>query len=287
LQKQNAAPAPTLLNQILSNIPADAELTRVEYEGPRIALYTRKPQFLLQNNYIISDIVNTLKKRVVVRTEKAIRKPEEEAKAIIDRSVPKEAGVSNVFFDEALGEVILEARKPLLLTLQGGFDTIALTGETGWRVRVRKAPHINSASLQTIYYALKSGADERERLYRDMGENIFRPRLMEGAEVTLLTLGGFKQVGRSCLLLMTKESKIMLDCGVHPGARHAWDAYPRLDWANVDPEELDAVIISHAHIDHQGFLPALFKYGYEGPVYCSEPTLPLMTLLQIDMVMIA
>jgi len=45
---------------------------------------------------------------------------------------------------------------------------------------------------------------------------------------------------------------------------------------------LDAVIISHAHLDHCGLLPFLYKYGYNGPVYCSEPTASLMTLLQLD-----
>ena len=58
----------------------------------------------------------------------------------------------------------------------------------------------------------------------------------------------------------------------------------RIDWFNFNLEELDAVVISHAHIDHQGFLPTLFKFGYKGPVYCTEPTLPLMTLLQMDSV---
>ena len=66
-----------------------------------------------------------------------------------------------------------------------------------------------------------------------------------------------------------------------------YNAYPRLDWFNFNLEELDAVVISHAHIDHQGFLPAIFKYGYKGPIYCTEPTLPLMTLLQMDSVKIA
>ena len=51
--------------------------------------------------------------------------------------------------------------------------------------------------------------------------------------------------------------------------------------------DLDAVIISHAHLDHSGYLPVLFKYGYNGPVYCTEPTLALMTLLHNDYVKIA
>ena len=94
-------------------------------------------------------------------------------------------------------------------------------------------------------------------------------------------------MGRSCFIVVTSESKIMLDCGINPGENNAIDAYPRIDWFDFKLEDLDAVIISHAHIDHQGFLPTLFKYGYDGPVYCTEPTLPLMNLLQSDSVKIA
>ena len=106
-------------------------------------------------------------------------------------------------------------------------------------------------------------------------------------EVMLFCLGGVKQVGRSCFVVVTPETKVMLDCGINPGEMSGLDAYPRLDWFNFDLDDLDAVVISHAHIDHQGFLPTLFKYGYRGPVYCTEPTLPLMTLLQMDSVKIA
>ncbi|MER3407547.1 MAG: beta-CASP ribonuclease aCPSF1, partial [Nitrososphaera sp.] len=80
-------------------------------------------------------------------------------------------------------------------------------------------------------------------------------------EVTLFCLGGVKQVGRSCFLVVTPESKVMLDCGINPGEMSGLDAYPRLDWLNFNFDDLDAVVIGHAHIDHQGFLPALFKYG--------------------------
>ena len=100
-------------------------------------------------------------------------------------------------------------------------------------------------------------------------------------------MGGVKQVGRSCFVVVTPESKIMLDCGINPGENQSYNAYPRIDWFNFNLEELDAIVISHAHIDHQGFLPALYKFGYKGPVYCTEPTLPLMNLLQMDSVKIS
>lgn len=114
-----------------------------------------------------------------------------------------------------------------------------------------------------------------------------RPWSMSREEVMLFCLGGVKQVGRSCFVVVTPETKVMLDCGINPGEMSGLDAYPRLDWFNFDLDDLDAVVISHAHIDHQGFLPTLFKYGYRGPVYCTEPTLPLMILLQTDSVKIA
>jgi|TARA_Y100000031_G_scaffold130514_1_gene150230 hypothetical protein len=275
------------MSTILTNIPKEAEITRVEYEGPKIALYTKKPKFLQQNSYIISDIVNNVKKRVVVRTEKTIRKPEEEAKAIIDKAVPPEADVKRMFFDPALGEVIIEALSPKILTGSKDFDIINLTDKSGWKIRVRKTPNIPSSSIQNIYYALQSGAEDREKFLRNIGEKIFRRRIIPENDITIFSLGGFKQVGRSCILVTTSESKILLDCGIHPGVKETWNAYPRLDWVDLDLDHLDAVIISHAHLDHTGFLPMLYKYGYKGPTYCSDPTMALMTLLQSDFVKVA
>ncbi|HVB12713.1 MAG TPA: beta-CASP ribonuclease aCPSF1 [Nitrososphaerales archaeon] len=278
--------AQSVTSIILNHIPADAEITRVEYEGPRIAIYSKNPKFLQQNSYIVSDVVNLVKRRVVVRTDKSIRKEEQEAQDIIMASVPAEAGVEKIFFDGAIGEAILEARKPLQLSVEKGFNPIEITDKTGWKIRVRKLPHIPCQSIQNVNYVLSQSVNERAKFFRDVGENIFRPRLSQESEVGIMTLGAFEEVGRSSIIVNTSESKLLLDCGIHPGSRNAWDAFPRLDWADIELDELDAVIISHAHLDHTGFLPALFKYGYEGPVYCTEPTLPLMTLLQGDMVKI-
>ncbi|MDY6777051.1 MAG: beta-CASP ribonuclease aCPSF1, partial [Candidatus Nanohaloarchaea archaeon] len=99
--------------------------------------------------------------------------------------------------------------------------------------------------------------------------------------VRLTGLGSFRQVGRSCLLLQTEESNVMLDCGIDPSGDDK-DAYPYLDVPELDLKALDAVIVSHAHLDHCGFVPYLFEYGYDGPVYATEPTRDLMILLQLD-----
>jgi KH/beta-lactamase-domain protein len=275
------------MGTILNGIPAEAQITRIEYEGPRIALYTKNPKYLHQNNYIISEIVNTVKKRVVTRTEKSIRKPEQDAKSILEKLIPVEAGVSNFFFDDATGEVLVEANNPRVLSAEVGYDLGELMGQTGWKIRVRKAPHIASSAIQSMYYAMRSGSEEREKFYRELGETIFRPRYTLAEQITIKCLGAGQEVGRSCFLVETSESKILLDAGISPGAKNSWDAYPRLDWADVHLNEIDAVVLSHAHLDHMGFLPALFKFGYDGPVYCTEPTLPLMTLLQNDFIKIA
>lgn len=272
---------------ILQNLPPEAQISRVEYEGPRIALYTKNPRFLMENNYVIADIVNTVKKRVVVRIDPSLRKDKGEASKLIRKKIPKDAGLTSIFFDEAVGEVIIEVKKPVILKPENGFDLVELTELIGWKIKIRKASPIPSISIQTMHLYLNSNFEDRVRFLRESGQRTFRPRLAFDEEVILITLGGFKQVGRSCMLVITRESKLMLDCGIHPGVKPGPDAYPRLDWIDLDLDELDAVIVSHAHLDHTGFLPVLFKYGYDGPVYCTEPTLPLMTLLLSDYVKVA
>lgn len=280
-------PTQTIMGTILSIIPPEAVITRVEYEGPRIALYTKNFRYIQEHADIISNIVNSVKRRVVVRTDKSIRKAEDEANQIINSAIPKEAEIATIFFDDATGEVTIEAKNPSILAPEAGFNTTDLVDKIGWRVRIKKAPHIQSQSLQNIQHVLKTMSEEREGFYRALGETIFRPKLSQDSQITIMTLGGFRQVGRSSLLVTTKESKILLDCGIHPNAKNSWDSYPRFDWADIDLNDLDAVVISHAHLDHSGYLPTLFKYGYRGPIYCTEPTLALMTLLHMDYVKIA
>ena len=273
---------------ILQSIPKEANVTKIDYEGPRIALFTNTPRYLMEHNEIISNLVNVIKKRIVVRTDESIRKTEEEARQIIAQAVPKEADMQGTFFDTAIGEVSIEAKRPWLLQRNPvEFNHADITEKTGWKIRVRKATTIQSSTIKAINYNLKISAQERAKQLKQVGEKIFRPKLSQKSEVSLLTLGGFGQVGRSCMLLTTVESKILIDCGINPGVKSPMDSFPRLDWANITLDDLDAIVISHAHLDHTGFLPVLCKYGYKGPIYCTEPTLPMMNVIQLDAIKVA
>ncbi len=277
-----------IMATILQSIPKEASITKIEYEGPRIALYTNTPRYLMENNEIISNLVNVIKKRIVVRTDETIRKSEEDARKILNQVVPKDAKLENTFFDTATGEVSLEAKRPWLLQRNAEeFNHTDVTEKIGWKLRIRKATTIPSSTIKTINYNLKVSSAERSKQLRQIGDEIFRPRLAQKSEVSLFTLGGFGQVGRSCMLLSTSESKILIDCGINPGARTPSESFPRLDWLNITLDDLDAVVIGHAHLDHTGFLPVLCKYGYKGPIYCTEPTLPMMNLIQLDAIKVA
>ena len=273
---------------ILTSIPKDANVTKIDYEGPRIALYTDTPRFLMEHNDIISTLVNQIKKRIVIRTDEKIRKSEEDARKILDNLVPDDAGLEATFFDTATGEVSIELKRPWLCQRNAEeFNHTEVTEQTGWRLRIRKSTTKPSNTIKSINYQLKISSADRAKQLKSVGEEIFRPRLVQKSEVSLLTLGGFGQVGRSCMLLTTPDSKVLIDCGINPGARTPSEAFPRLDWANISLDELDAIVIGHAHLDHTGFLPVLTKYGYKGPIYCTEPTLPMMNLIQLDAIKVA
>ncbi|PJB98369.1 MAG: beta-CASP ribonuclease aCPSF1 [Nitrosopumilales archaeon CG_4_9_14_0_8_um_filter_34_10] len=287
-QQKELPPSQNMMAIILQSIPKEAKVTKIEYEGPRIALYTNSPRYLMENNETISNLVNIIKKRIVVRTDESIRKSEEDARKILAECIPKEANFQGAFFDTATGEVSIEAKRPWLLQRDAKeFNHAEITEKIGWKLRIRKATTIPSRTIQTINANLKLTSAERSKQFKQIGDEIFRPRLAQKSEVSLITLGGFSQVGRSCMLLSTPESKILVDCGINPGAKHPMDSFPRLDFLDITLDELDAIVIGHAHLDHTGFLPTLCKFGYKGPIYCTEPTLPMMNLIQLDAIKVA
>jgi KH/beta-lactamase-domain protein len=181
-----------------------------------------------------------------------------------------------------LGEIIIDAKKPGLVIGKNGTVLQEIIRRTKWRPHVLRSPPLKSKIVTHMRHYLHSESKERERILRTVGERIFRLKAFEVGDLRITALGGFQEVGRSAILVQTRESSVLLDCGVNPGSSRPFEAFPRLDNPAFELESLDAVIVSHAHLDHCGLVPFLYKYGYDGPIYCSAPTSNLMTLLQLD-----
>jgi len=187
-----------------------------------------------------------------------------------------------VVLDPTLGEVTLEVERPGVAIGKGGSNLLEVVQKTHWTPNVVRSPPIPSLTIKQIRGYLYSKSKEREKFLRETGESIFRPMFDQCRDVRVTFLGSSKHVGRSAILIRTVESSVLLDCGINPGTNRPLQAFPRIDVEEFDLSRLDAVVITHAHLDHCGFLPYLYKYGYKGPVYCSAPTASLMTLLQGD-----
>jgi len=269
---------------ILQKIPEEIGITRIEFEGPRLAIYTKKPEMLIERQTIIADIVRLIKKRIVVRSDPSVRLDESVAERQIKDVVPEEAGINQIVFDPTLGEVTIEVLKPGLAIGKGGTNLQEIQKRTKWNPLVVRAPSTPSMTITQIRNYLYSKSKERERFLREAGESIFRSVYTPTGDIRITPLGASREVGRSAFLVRTRDSSILLDCGVNPGTNNPIGSYPRIDSEEFDISLLDAVVISHAHLDHCGFLPFLYKYGYRGPVYCSLPTESLMVLIQSDYV---
>ncbi|RJS69905.1 beta-CASP ribonuclease aCPSF1 [Candidatus Bathyarchaeota archaeon] len=267
---------------ILEHVPKEAEVTRIEYEGPMLAVYAKKPEILVEQSSVIADIVGIIRKRIVVRSDPSVRLPEKDAERIVQEIITPEAEITDISFDPSLGEIIIEAKKPGLVIGKNGVVLQEIIRQTKWRPRVLRSPPLRSKIVTHMRHYLHSESKEREMILRTVGERIFRPRTYEVGDIRITALGGAQQVGRSAFLVQTRESSVLLDCGINPGSSKPFEGFPRLDSPGFEIESLDAVIISHAHLDHCGMVPFLYKYGYDGPVYCSAPTSSLMTLLQLD-----
>ena len=265
-------------------VPSNIRIKDIEFEGPLLVVYIQNPQELAGID-IVKKLAKELRKRIVIRPDPKILKPKNEAKEIIMKIVPEEAKISSIEFDEENGEVIIEAEKPGVVIGRQGTTFREIMKETGWSPRVVRTPPIKSNVIESIRTYLTSVKEERQSELRKIGERIHRKILPDGNWVRVTFLGGCREVGRSCYLLQTRYSKVLIDCGVNVSNI---SETPYLYLPEVQPlDSLDAVVITHAHLDHCGLVPLLYKYNYRGPIYVTPPTRDLMVLLQLDFIEVA
>ncbi len=274
-------------NIIVQRLPNRVQVAKVEFEGPEVVIYTKNPEIITENGDLIRDLAKDIRKRIIIRSDRSVLMEPEKAIRKIHEIVPDEAKITNISFDEVTCEVIIEARKPGLVIGKYGTTSREIVKEIGWAPKILRTPPIASEIIQRIRRTLRKNSKERKKILQALGNQIHRPMTQENEWTRLTSLGGFREVGRSSLFLQTTNSKVLLDCGVNVAGTDDKSSYPYLNVPEFSLDNLDAVIISHAHLDHCGFLPYLYHYGYDGPVYCTTPTRDLMTLLQLDHIDIA
>ncbi|MDD3975983.1 MAG: beta-CASP ribonuclease aCPSF1 [Candidatus ainarchaeum sp.] len=254
--------------------------SKIEPEGSEIAIYTSDPSSFFENKTIVGEVAELLKKRINIRTDKNHLMDPLKALEIIQKIIPEDAGIKNIYFDSYFSEVVIEANKPGVVIGKQGDVSKSIIKQTKWIPKIIRAPSAPSEVLKKIRNIYLKNGSERKQFLKDVAYRIYTPLVSQKDWVRVTALGGFREVGRSSILLETPDTKILLDCGINPADKN--EEVPYLGVMRFPLDELDAVVITHAHMDHIGFLPYLFKAGYKGPVYCTEPTRDLMGLLLFD-----
>lgn len=104
--------------------------------------------------------------------------------------------------------------------------------------------------------------------------------MSENKRIRIRFLGASGTVTGSRYLLETENGNILVDCGMFQGGKELrqknWDKFP------VSAKEIKALLLTHAHIDHSGYIPKLVQEGFSGPIYCTPPTASLCKILLLD-----
>ena len=274
-----------IIEEVLKQIPK-GKISDACFEGANIVLYTKDNEFLLNNKGLIKQVVDSIKKRVELRPDPSICMDLEKAEKEIKKLLPKDASVGQILFDPQRSIVVVEAEKPGLVIGKQGSILKSIREKTSWVPLIRRTPAIRSKLIENIRSVLYQHSDYRRKFLDKIGHRIYDGWKRDKREewVRISYLGGGRQVGRSCILLQTPESRILLDCGVNVASND--ESYPLLEAPEFDINQLDAVVVTHSHLDHCGFVPYLFKYGFRGPIYCTEPTRDIMSLQLLDYVKI-
>jgi len=275
----------TVREQLEAELPADVTISRVVYEGPELIIYTDTPREFADADGLVRRLASTVRKRITVRPAEGAQTPRSEAEATIRELIPDDAGITNLEFYPNIGEVVIEAEKPGLVIGRHASTLRDIQREVGWNPEVLRTPPMESSTVDNVRNYLLGSRGERRSFLERVGEEINREPESDPEWVRVTTLGCCREVGRASFVLSTSESRVLVDCGDKPGAEGEVP-YLQLPEANPIPD-LDAVVLTHAHLDHSALLPLLFKYGYDGPVFMTQATRDLIGLLQLDYIDVA
>ncbi len=275
---------------IFDRLYPENKITEIDYEGPNIVVYTKDENLFSKRDDLARQIAQEIRRRIVIRPDPSILEPEEESDKKIRALVPERAGLQDVYFEPDTGEVVIECDEPSVITGRDSEIIHQIKINTKWSPRVVRAPPVYSRTVKETRELLREVKKERKEFLHNLGLKLNVPPMPGETWVRITALGGHREVGRSATLVSTNNSRILVDCGMlnSPADDSPWAGAPYLYLPEVQPfSSLDAVILTHAHLDHSGLAPILYKYGYEGPIYMTPPTRDLSALLQNDYIKVA
>ncbi len=239
-----------ITKEIKENLPPNNQVTQIEFEGPEVAIYSSNPRVLVNDESIVKDLAKRIRKRIVIRSDPKVRMAKDETVYFIQNLVGETGEITTIDFEDNLGEVLIEANKPGVVIGKSGETLREIVSKTLWRPRVMRTPPIESRVIKTIRHLYQEHAEKRQLVLRLIGQRIHRPLLYRDDTIRVTALGGYSEVGRSCSLVQTGESKVLVDCGINVGSQSPKNSFPRFDLPEFSVESLDAVVVSHAHLDH-------------------------------------
>ena len=275
---------------IFDRLYPDNKITEIDYEGPNIVVYTKDEDLFAKRDDLARQIAQEIRRRILIRPDPSILETEEEAKAHIEEIIPEKAGLQDVYFEADTGEVVIECDEPSVVTSRSSDIVQLIKSKTKWSPRIVRAPPMYSRTVKETRELLRDVKQERKEFLHNLGLKLNVPTMPGETWIRLTALGGHREVGRSATLVSTNNSKILIDCGMLNSTDDdaPWAGAPYLYLPEIQPfSSLDAVVLTHAHLDHSGLLPILYKYGYDGPVYMTPPTRDLAALLQNDYIKVA
>lgn len=276
------------LEEVKEYIPSGASVDDLRFEGSDIVIYTDDRDFFLDNSDTVRKIVSELKKRVEVRPSSKLFKQPEVAEEKIKELIESDVKLDDLIFQPSLGKVIIRVEKPGLVIGSGGEGLEEIKKESLWSPQVERVPAISSKVVDRARELTVEDPEFRKEFLHDVGKKIRLDKSVGDEWIRVSGLGGCRQVGRSCFLLQSEESNVLMDAGINPSAEPgSQDNFPYLNAPELDLKALDAVVLSHAHADHATMIPYLYKMGYDGPLYCTKPTRDLMIMNTLDYIGIA
>ena len=145
--------------EILEKLPKEIQVSKVEFEGPEVVVYTKNPEIITENGDLVRSLAKELRKRIIIRSDKSALLEPEETINKIHEIVPDGAEITDIYFDTVTGEVVITAKKPGLVIGKYGVTSRNIVKNTGWAPKILRTPPISSDIIGKIRTIQKNSSN--------------------------------------------------------------------------------------------------------------------------------